>query len=196
MTHILKPRLFECHDMWHRHEAPQTQCDTSWVNERPRLWGFVSPVATPTPQPLHLYWTRRERNRLGWRGPGWEGRKRRRRVDSTWEIVDSGLEMGCSAGNRLSKKTVWENERNKDWEQIDRGRERGTGRSWDWLLTLDLALWRAAMPCCSKELSPLALSLSAFSLLPLPLLTSDFPKRLRGRRGGADGRQSSHNHTI
>lgn len=30
--------------------------------------------------------------------------------------------MGCSAGNRLLKKTVWENERNKDLEHIDRGR--------------------------------------------------------------------------
>lgn len=28
MTHILKPRLFECRDMWHRYEAPQTQRDT------------------------------------------------------------------------------------------------------------------------------------------------------------------------
>lgn len=44
MTHILKPWLFECHDMRHRHEAPHMQRDTSWVNERPGFGGFVSPV--------------------------------------------------------------------------------------------------------------------------------------------------------
>lgn len=56
MTHILKARLFECRDMRHRHEAPQMQHDTSWVNESPRFGGFVfSRVHTPTttpPRPL------------------------------------------------------------------------------------------------------------------------------------------------
>lgn len=47
MTHILKPRLFEYYDMRHRDEAPQMQCDTTWVNERPRFGGFVSPVTQP-----------------------------------------------------------------------------------------------------------------------------------------------------
>lgn len=70
--------------------------------------------------------------------------------------------MGCSTGNKASKRTVWENKGNKDWDQIDRGRKRGTGSSRDWLLTLDLTLWRAAMPCCSKELSPLSRSLCLF----------------------------------
>lgn len=47
------------------------------------------------------------------------------------------------------------------------------------------------MPCCSKELFPLSLFHSAFSLPSLPLLTSDFPKTLRGRRQ-AEQSQSHH----
>lgn len=67
-----------------------------------------------------------------------------------------------------------------------------TGWSWERLLTLDLALWRAAMPCCLENF-PLS--------LPFPFFLSlcsrqTFQKTLRGRCGGADGRQSSHNHTI
>ena len=76
MTHILKPRLFECRDMRHRYEAPQTQRDTSWVNERPRSGGFVSlsPLSPPLADQKRKKQVRVERARL-------RGRKRRRRVN-------------------------------------------------------------------------------------------------------------------
>lgn len=92
---------------------------------------------------------------------------------------------------------MWENEGNKSWEHIGRGRERGTGWGRDRLLTLDLTLWRAAMPCCSKELSSLSLSLCLFpSSSPSAhvRLSKDAEKQTWSYRRPAEQSQSHHLH--
>lgn len=71
-------------------------------------------------------------------------------------------------------------------------RGRGTGWSWGRLLTLHLALWRSAMPCCSKELSPLLCLFPSSSPSAHVRLSKDAERQTwRGRRP-AEQSQSHH----
>lgn len=152
MTHILKARLFECPDMWHRRQAPRTQCDTPWVKERPVFRGFVSSVC---PAPDRLGWTGKAVVREGCFKAGncirWSER---------WDAI---------------KGKGWMKNRGRE----DQGEERGTG--W-LLTPSCVSGGQPCLVPNPPPHPPLPLTYSAFSLPSLPPLASDFPKTLlRGR---------------
>lgn len=142
MTHILKPGLFECHDMWHHHEAPRMQCNTSWVNERPKFRGFVQAGWTGN---MGRVWLRGRKE-------GGGSIESKKPTSWGWDILKG---RGCH-------KRVWGlKPESGDTEVENKGQAWVESDSW----RRDTVLWRAAMPCCSKELSPF-LSVSLLCLFP------------------------------
>lgn len=159
MTHILKPGLFECHDMWHHREAPRTQCDTSWVNESPKFRGFVQAGWTGN---MGRVWLRGRKE--------WGGSIESKKPTSWgWDILKG----------RACHKRVWGLKPESGDTEVE-----NKGQAWVWLLKARRGFLEGSHALLFKRtFPPFSPSLcSAFSLSSLSLLASDFPKTLRGRR--------------